>query len=70
MGKIQKGFLELTLKDCVAGDLALVLPHRIITNIIEGLDKLNKIVPGVSNDETLLYGPEIKFFSNQITTNN
>lgn len=69
-GKIQKGFLEPTLKDCVAGDLALVLPHRIITNIIEGLDKLNKIIPGVSNDETLLYGPEIKFFSNEITTNN
>lgn len=69
-GKIQKGFLEPTLKDCVAGDLALVLPHRIITNIIEGLDKLDKIIPGVSNDETLLYGPEIKFFSNEITTNN
>lgn len=68
--KIQKGFVEPTLKDCVAGDLALVLPHRITTNIIEGLDKLNKIIPGVSNDETLLYGPEIKFFSNEITTNN
>ena len=68
--KIDKGFLEPTLKDCVAGDLALVLPYRIITNIIEGLDKLDKIIPGVSNDETLLYGPEIKFFSNEITTNN
>ena len=68
--KIDKGFVEPTLKDCVAGDLALVLPHRIITNIIEGLDKLDKIIPGVSNDETLLYGPEIKFFSNEITTNN
>lgn len=68
--KIDKGFVEPTLKDCVAGDLALVLPHRIITNIIEGLDKLNKIIPGVNNDETLLYGPEIKFFSNEITTDN
>ena len=68
--KIDKGFVEPTLKDCVAGDLALVLPHRIITNIIEGLEKLDKIIPGVSNDETLLYGPEIKFFSNEITTNN
>ena len=66
--RIEKGFIEPTLKDCVAGDLALVLPHRIITNIIEGLDRLDKIIPGVNNDETLLYGPEIKFFSNEITT--
>ncbi len=68
--RINKGFITPTLKDCVAGDLALVLPHRIITNIIEGLDVLNKIVPGVSNGETLLYGPEIKFFSNEIETDN
>ena len=68
--KINKGFIEPTLKDCVAGDLALILPHRIITNILEGLEKLDKIIPGVNNDETLLYGPEIKFFSNEIDTNN
>jgi len=68
--RIEKGFISPTLKDCVAGDLALVLPHRIITNIIEGLDKLNEIIPGVNNGETLLYGPEIKFFSNEIKTNN
>ena len=68
--RIRKGFVSPTLKDCVAGDLALVLPHRIITNILEGLEKLDEIIPGVNNDETLLYGPEIKFFSNEITTNN
>ena len=68
--RIDKMFIEPTLKDCVAGDLALVLPHRIITNILEGLEELDKIIPGVNNDETLLYGPEIKFFSNEITTNN
>lgn len=68
--RIEKDFIEPTLKDCVAGDLALVLPHRIITNIIEGLDKLDKIIPGVANDDTLLYGPEIKFFSNEIKTDN
>ena len=70
MDRIKKGFIEPTLKDVVAGDLALVLPHRIIKNIIEGLETLDKIIPGVSNGETLLYGPEIKFFSNEITTNN
>lgn len=66
--RIHKGFIEPTLKDCVAGDLALVMPHRIITNIIEGLETLDKIIPGVNNDDTLLYGPEIKFFSNEIET--
>lgn len=68
--RINKGFVEPTLKDCVAGDLALVMPHRIITNILEGLEKLDKIIPGVNNDDTLLYGPEIKFFSNEIETDN
>ena len=68
--RINKGFIEPTLKDCVAGDLALVMPYRIITNILEGLEELDKIVPGVNNDETLLYGPEIKFFSNEVETDN
>ena len=68
--RINKGFIEPTLKDCVAGDLALVLPHRIITNILEGLEILDKIIPGINNDDTLLYGPEIKFFSNEIETDN
>lgn len=67
---INKNFLEPTLKDVVAGDLGLVLPARIMTNILEGLEILDTIIPGVNNDETLLYGPEIKFFSNEITTNN
>ena len=68
--RLNKGFIEPTLKDCVAGDLALVLPHRIITNILEGLETLDKIIPGINNDDTLLYGPEIKFFSNEIETDN
>ena len=68
-GRINKLFITPTLTDCVAGDLSLVLPHRIVLNILEGLDELNKIIPGITNDETLLYGPEIKFFSNEIETN-
>ena len=50
-------------------NLSYVEPHRIIINILEGLKKLDEIIPGVNNDETLLYGPEIKFFSNEIITN-
>lgn len=68
MDRINKGFIEPTLKDVVAGDLALALPHRIIIDILEGLETLDKIIPGVNNGETLLYGPEIKFFSNEIDT--
>jgi hypothetical protein len=52
----------------VCGDIAMALPERILTNIIDGLEQLNAVVPGVSNDETLLYAPEIKFFATQVET--
>ena len=68
--RINKSFIDPTLKECVAGDLALIMPHRIITNILEGLEKLDEIIPGINNDDTLLYGPEIKFFSNEVETDN
>ena len=66
--RINKGFIVPTLTDVVCGDIAMALPERILTNIIEGLDKLNHVVPGVANDETLLYAPEIKFFATQVET--
>lgn len=66
--RIKKGYIVPTLTSVVCGDIAMALPERILTNIIEGLDKLNQVVPGVSNDETLLYAPEIKFFATQIAT--
>lgn len=66
--RIRKGYIEPSLTDVVCGDIAMALPERILTNIIEGLDKLNRVVPGVSNDETLLYAPEIKFFATQLET--
>lgn len=67
--RIKKGFIVPTLTDVTCGDIAMAFPERIMTNIVEGLEKLNKVVPGVANDETLLYAPEIKFFSTQIKTN-
>ena len=66
--RIHKGYIEPTMKDVVCGDIAMALPERILTNIIEGLEKLNYVVPGVANDETLLYAPEIKFFATQVNT--
>jgi hypothetical protein len=67
--RIKKGYIEPTMTDVVCGDIAMALPERILTNIIEGLEKLNHVVPGVANDETLLYAPEIKFFATQVDTN-
>jgi uncharacterized FAD-dependent dehydrogenase len=66
--RIHKGYIRPTLTNVVCGDIAMALPERILTNLIDGLDKLNCVVPGVSNDETLLYAPEIKFFATQIET--
>ena len=54
------------MKNVVCGDIAMALPERILTNLIDGLEKLNEVVPGVSNSETLLYAPEIKFFATQV----
>jgi len=68
--RIGKGYIEPTLKNVVCGDIAMALPERLLTNLSEGLEKLNKVVPGVANDETLLYAPEIKFFATQVKTDN
>jgi uncharacterized FAD-dependent dehydrogenase len=68
--RIRKGSLEPTLRNVVPGDIAMALPSRIVENITEGLEKLNNVVPGVSNEETLLYAPEIKFFATQLQTTN
>ena len=59
-----------TLKDAVPGDLSLVLPYRIMTDIIEMIQALDKVSPGLASDETLLYGVEVKFYSNKIKVNN
>jgi hypothetical protein len=66
--RVNKGYIVPTMTDVVCGDIAMALPERILTNIIEGLEKLNHVVPGVANDETLLYAPEIKFFATQVET--
>ena len=55
-----------TLKDAVPGDLSLVFPHRIMVDISEMLEALDKVSPGIASDETLLYGVEVKFYSNKV----
>ncbi|XPV75236.1 MAG: NAD(P)/FAD-dependent oxidoreductase [Desulfovibrio sp.] len=64
--RIKNSYVEPTMKNVTCGDIAMALPERIVTNLVEGLQQLNEVVPGVSNDETLLYAPEIKFFATQL----
>ncbi|MDD2971820.1 MAG: NAD(P)/FAD-dependent oxidoreductase [Lachnospiraceae bacterium] len=58
-----------TLKDAVPGDLSLVFPHRIMVDIIEMLEALDQVTPGIASEETLLYGVEVKFYSNKVVVN-
>ena len=55
-----------TLKDAVAGDITAAMPYRAMTNIIEFIRMMDEVVPGFASDETLLYSPELKFYSNKV----
>ena len=67
--RISRGMVRPTLA-AEAGDLSLVLPHRYIIDIIEFLDALNEILPGVNHGDTLLYGVEIKLYSLRLELQN
>jgi len=61
--------VEPTLVDAVAGDLTAAIPYRPMTNILNFIAALDTVVPGFASPETLLYGPEVKFYSNKIILN-
>ena len=65
--ELNRGNLTPTLPDAVAGDITAAIPYRTMTNIIEFIFMLDKVVPGIANKETLLYAPELKFYSNKVT---
>ena len=67
--RIARGMIEPT-GPAVPGDLSLVLPHRHMTDIVEFLDALNVIMPGVNQNDTLLYGVEIKLYSLRLELKN
>ena len=67
--RINKSYVKPTLMDVTPGDIAMALPHRIVTNILEGLEMLDKVMPGINSGATLLYAPEIKLRSSKISTN-
>jgi len=52
-----------TLKTAIPGDISLAYPGRAIDDILDALERLDKVIPGVADDSTLLYAPEVKFYS-------
>ena len=67
-GRIEGAFLTPTL-NATPGDLSLVLPKRILDGIIEMIYALDKVAPGTANDDTLLYGVEVKFYNMEVEVN-
>ena len=58
--------LRPSLPDAVAGDITAAMPYRAMTNIINFIQAVDHVVPGFASTETLLYSPELKFYSNKI----
>lgn len=61
--RLKEGYTEPTLAEAVPGDLGLVLPYNTMKSIIEMIEALDNVTPGIANEHTLLYGVEAKFYS-------
>ena len=64
--RIEEGFVKPTLKEAVPGDLGLILPYNTMKSLIEMIEALNYITPGIASDHTLFYGVEAKFYSDRV----
>lgn len=64
--RIDQGKVRPTLSKAAPGDLGFALPYRHLTGIIEMLEAMDKLAPGVYSEDTLLYGVEVKFYSNRL----
>lgn len=65
-GRLRRNSIQRTLDDVTPGDISMALPQRVMNDIMEGLDMLNEIIPGVKSSNTLLYAPEIKFYAKKL----
>ena len=65
--ELARSNLKPTLPDAVAGDITAAIPYRAMMNIINFIKALDHVVPGFASTETLLYSPELKFYSNRVT---
>jgi uncharacterized FAD-dependent dehydrogenase len=68
--RISRSIVEPTLRSATPGDLSYVLPYRYLTDIVEMLDALDRVAPGIASDHTLLYGVEVKFYSSRLKLSN
>lgn len=68
--ELKKNSVVPTLKSAVAGDITFALGYRTMTDILKFIAALDKVVEGFGHPDNLLYGPEIKFYSNKIAINN
>lgn len=64
--ELQRSNVRPTLPDAVAGDITAAMPYRAMTNIINFIQAMDQVVPGFASPETLLYSPELKFYSNRV----
>ena len=64
--ELHRANVKPTLKDAVAGDITAAMPYRAMTNIIHFIQAMEIVVPGFASPETLLYSPELKFYSNRV----
>ena len=64
--ELSQSNLRPTLPDAVAGDITAAMPYRAMTNIINFIQAVDHVVPGFASQETLLYSPELKFYSNRV----
>jgi len=64
--RIERGLTEPTLRTAVPGDLSFVLPYRYLSGILEMLEAMDQLAPGIAGRHTLLYGVEVKFYSSRL----
>lgn len=67
--ELSQSNVKPTLVDAVAGDITAAMPYRAMTNIINFIQAVDHVVPGFAGTETLLYSPELKFYSNKVKMN-
>lgn len=65
--ELMRSNVRPTLADAVAGDIASAMPYRTMTDIVSFILAMDKVVPGFASGETLLYAPELKFYSNKVS---
>lgn len=68
--RINEGFVKPTLKEAIPGDLGLILPYNTMKSLIEMINALDAVTPGIANDHTLFYGVEAKFYSDRVEVTN